>query len=429
MNKLPQNLQAEAGSLGIILNNNSKISQVISSLKIEDFYSTRHQFIFRTMCDLYKNDIEISVLTLSDRIGNGLKDVGGVTYLSKLLSSFMGYEDINSYIKIIKEKARLRKIIIMSYNAQKMAYSEEKTSKNIADMVEQGLYNIYTEKENKMAHISDIVEDSFKKLEDNYGKKGELLGISTGYKELNIATGGMQKGEFIIVAARPSMGKTAFGLNLIMNIVKNNGSAAVFSIEMSKFQIMQRIFSFTALIPYQNIRKASINDKEWVELAKCSSALGDKNLFIDDTSDITVSEIRAKCKALKLKYNLDVVLIDYIGLINAKAENRQQEISTITRELKNMAKDLDITVIALSQLNRAVEQRADHRPMLSDLRESGLIEQDGDVVMFLYRDEYYNMDSKDRGKLECIVAKNRNGRVGSFKMGWIPQYQRVVQLV
>lgn len=424
---LPKNLEAEQGVLGIIINYSKAIEDVILDLKPHDFYDQRNIIIFTNMLEMYTKDINIDLITLSEELrktGN-LQDIGGISYLSAIMGSVTIADSIKEYTAIVREKSARRKLIAAAQDLISKSYDSSSKVKEIITIAEDTIYTISENKESKVQKISDSLERTISNIEKIYQQGGGLIGISSGFSKVDKCLNGLQRGDFIILAARPSMGKTAFALNICCSVGKNN-KTAMFSLEMSEEQITQRMLSFFTGIELSKLRSGMLEDREWKRLAEYSSLLASRKITIDDTAALTVNDIKAKCRKLKIKEGLDVVVIDYLQLIesSSRSQSREQEISKISRSLKNMAKELDITVIALSQLSRAPEQRPNHRPILSDLRESGSIEQDADVVMFLYRDEYYNIDTEDKNIAECIIAKNRNGQVGTAKLTWIGQLQR-----
>lgn len=425
---MPQNLRAEQELLGAILNAPETILDVIGTILATDFYQDRHKLIYGAMEELFKNNIKIDFVTLSEKLNNKLGNIGGVTYISELAGSSFG-RNVKEYAKIIKEKSNMRNLIKLANTLKKSAYDDAESSQDIVSKVEEELFKISLNKENRLEGFNTVLESTMNDIQDAYNNKdgSGVTGLNTGINDINRMTGGLQKQDLIILAARPSMGKTTLAMNIGTNVSRKD-VVAVFSLEMSKKQLCKKVLSSEALVDLLKINAGNLEDKDWEKIAMSSGPLANRKLFIDDTAAVTVSEIKAKCKKLKLQYKLDVVIIDYLQLISGKAENRTQEISKISRALKQLAKELDVTVIALSQLSRACESRPNKRPMLSDLRESGSIEQDADIVMFLYRDEYYNKESDEKNIAECIFAKNRSGKVGTVKLAWLGQYQKFGQL-
>ena len=425
---LPSNVDAETNLLGAILVNSNCIMDAIGVVTADDFYKSEHKIIFGAMEEMFKANTKIDIVTLTDRLKDVLTKVGGITYISQLAGS-VGGSNIKEYAKIIKEKSNKRKLIRMSEMLKQRAYKDTESSNELVNNIEDELFKISLNKESRMEPFNKVLEHTVAQIEDVYNNKNisGVTGINTGFRDLNKFTGGLQKQDLIILAARPSMGKTTLAVNIATNVSKTK-STAIFSLEMSREQLARKIISSTARIDLLKLNTGILNDKDWTNMACATGPLANNKLFIDDTGGLSVSEIKAKCKKIKLKYGLDLVIIDYLQLMQGKAENRTQEISGISRGLKQIGKELDVTVIALSQLSRAPETRTNHRPMLSDLRESGSIEQDADIVMFLYRDEYYDEDTEEKNIAECIFAKNRNGRVGTVKLAWLGQFQKFGQL-
>ena len=426
---LPQSLEAEQSLLGCLINKPSKIQDIEDIVHVSDFYSDKHKVLYAALKELNAKDNGIDIVTLLEdlRMGDKLTEAGGVSYITEL-SNVLYTSNVNSYIDIIKDKANRRALIRLGRETIQDAYAEKDLEK-LTGEIEDNIYKISNNKESvNFVDIGQAVEETLKQIERNYQNGGKILGIETGYKELDNTISGLVPGDLIIVAARPSMGKTAFALNLAQYASKKS-NVGIFSIEMSRDQLVQRMISARCLIEYQKIKTGMLNDKEFEKMTCGINEIMSRNIFIDDEST-TLSDIKAKAKWIKNKKGLDVIIIDYLQLIESteKSYSREQEVSKISRELKKLAKKLKITVIALSQLSRAPEQRADHRPMLSDLRESGSIEQDADEIIMLYRDEYYNKETDDKNISEIIVGKNRNGEVKTIKLGWLGQYQRFAEL-
>lgn len=427
---MPQNIEAEKALLGSLINNKENIYEVDGLISAEDFYYDKHKEIYIAIKELENKDIDIDLITLLDLVNkkNIVKKCGGISYITDLSTEALYTDNVLSYVEIIKDKASRRSLIKAGRELVTKAYDNFEVDE-IVNSIENSLYQATNKNsEREVVKISDVINDTLDQIENNYKNGGRITGKTTGYKDLDECLSGLQKGDFVVIAARPSMGKTAFALNMGQFSAKES-NVAVFSLEMPKIQLTQRLLSSMALVELQNIKTGKLNDRDFGKIATASNELAKRNIFIDDESTL-LSEVKAKCRMLKRKNGLDVVIIDYLQLIEVseKSYSREQEIAKISRELKKLAKSLDITVIALSQLSRAPEQRADHRPMLSDLRESGSIEQDADVIMFLYRDEYYYKESEDKNIAEVIVGKNRNGEVKTIKLGWVGQYQRFAPL-
>lgn len=429
MKALPYSLKSETELLGAILNDSKRIIDVIGIVNEDDFYKDAHKIIFKGMEDLFKDNKGIDIITLTEKLKDVLNSVGGITYISELAGSIVG-NNVKEYAEIIREKANKRRLIKTAMKLMEDCYKDKENTAALINGIEDELFKVSINKENRMEPVNKVLESTITHIENIYKNKdlnNGVTGIDTGFKDLNRMTGGLQRQDLIILAARPSMGKTTLAVNIATNVSKDK-NVAIFSLEMSKKQIAEKILASKAFIDLLKINTGNLNDKDWEKIAKYSGPLANQKLFLDDTGGLSVAEIKAKAKKLKLQYGLDLIVIDYLQLMNGKGENRTQEISGISRGLKQMAKDLDITVIALSQLSRAPEARTNHRPMLSDLRESGAIEQDADIVMFLYRDEYYDAESEDKNIAECIFAKNRNGKVGTIKLAWLGQFQKFATL-
>lgn len=426
----PNNLEAEQSVIGAMILDKNAISQASETLRGEDFYRESHKQIFDAIMELYDRDEPVDLVTLVDylRKKDILEAVGGITYLTNLASSVPTTANIKYYAKIVEDKSTLRKLIKSASETLDICYSESKDVPEILDKAEKDIFDI---SQKSITHdfepISRILEKGFNEIERLYQNKGALTGIPSGFPELDAKTSGFQKGDMILIAARPSMGKTAFMLNVAQYAaVRNNNSVAVFSLEMSKEQLAYRILCSEANIDMLKLRTGDLDDDDWVRLAKCAGPIASSKLFIDDTPGISITEIRSKCRRLKIEYGLDLIVIDYLQLMQgrSRSENRQQEVSEISRSIKALAKEMGVPIIAASQLSRAPETRVDHRPMLSDLRESGSIEQDADVVGFLYRDDYYNRESEKKNIAELIIAKQRNGPTGTVELAFIGKYAK-----
>lgn len=422
------NLEAEVNILGAILKNNNALCSVIDFLDSDDFYNTRHKLIYGAIVNLYEGDIPIDLVTLSDKLGESLPEAGGISYLSEVYTSYLPVYNAKYYGEIIKEKSNLRKMINLLEFKKKELQDKDKSCDDIVNSLEDAFLKLRTKDNVQDGNTEEALMQVTEILQRRYENGGDIPGISTGYRLIDKMLGGLNKEEFIILAARPSMGKTAMSLNIALNTAINeNAKVAFFNLEMGKNQILERALSALGEINCSSIKTGALKDEEWAKIMKVSNDLSKSSLYIYDKV-FTLRSIIAECKRLKIQKGLDIVIIDYLQLINTeeRSESRNLDISKISRQLKLLAKELEITVIALSQLSRAPEARANHRPMLSDLRESGSLEQDADVVMFLYRDAYYNPDAENKDILENIVAKNRNGQVGIARLKWKPQYQKVI---
>lgn len=429
----PHNLDAEKSVLGSIILDKEALIEVLEVLKADDFYSQMHKIIYEAVKELYQRNEPVDILTVSEVLKKGktLEMVGGRAYLGHLSSTVPSTSNVGHYAKIVEEKAVLRRLIDASSQITDKGYQEKTEPNAILDFAEQKIFEISQKREKKgFTAIRDVLWENLKSIDEVSKMDGSITGLTTGFTDVNARTSGLQKSDLVMIAARPSMGKTAFCLNVAHNAAtKGKGSVAIFSLEMSKEQLSQRLLSAEAMVTIQKIRNGGLSSSEWDKIYMAIDVLSKANIFIDDTPGITSLEIKNKCRRLKAEKGLDLIIIDYLQLMSAdgKAESRQQEISGISRSLKNLAREMDCPLIALSQLSRAPEMRADHRPILSDLRESGSIEQDADVVMFLYRDEYYNPDTTEKpGICELIIAKQRNGPTGTVEMAWRGEYTKFV---
>lgn len=426
---MPYAIEAEQSVLGSILMEKDLITVVTDIVKKEDFYSEANAEIYDSMLTLFKKSEPIDIITVVNELRNHgvLEMCGGIPYITSLSSAPDFTQHITKYAAIVKEKSILRKLIKSSTEVIQQCYEQNVEVSQILDKAEKSVFEIAQEKDQRgLVKIEQVLADSFESLQDLYRNKGTISGLTTGFLDLDRKINGLQKTDLILVAARPAMGKTAFTLNIAQNAaMKGKASVAIFNLEMSKEQLIQRMISATSHVELNKLKNGNIDDEEWPQITTGMSLLQNTNIYIDDSPGITAVELRSKCRRLKVERGLDLVLIDYLQLMESegKVESRQQEISKISRSLKVLAKELECPVIALSQLSRAVEQRSDHRPMLSDLRESGAIEQDADLVMFLYRDDYYNKDSEQKNVTEVIIAKHRHGEVGTIPLTWMGQYQ------
>ena len=431
---LPHSKEAEQSVLGSALSDSHAVGTACEILKPNDFYYSQNKEVFIAILELFNENSPIDIVTVSDRLNqrDKLDAVGGVQYLSTLVMSVPTTGNVEYYANIIKDKATLRNLIYSSENILSMAYDEDGTTERILDKSEQLILDVASNKEqNDIVHISDIMMTAYDDMVKNSLSKGSVTGISTGFKYMNNATGGLHGGELIIVAGRPGMGKSSFAVNIAEHAaIADNIPVAIFNLEMSKSMIVNRIICSQAMVDSQNVRKGEFAPEDWQQICSVIDKLSAAPIYIDDSSSITVSEIRAKCRRLKQTKNLGLVVIDYLQLMqgSGRTDNRQQEISEISRSLKVLAKELDIPVIALSQLSRTSETRSDKRPMLSDLRESGAIEQDADMVIFLYREDYYKEDTENKNIAEVIIAKQRSGSTGKFKLGWQGRYTKFVNI-
>lgn len=430
---IPQNIEAEEAVLGAILVNPSVLSKVVEFITPESFYKPAHRYVYESMLQLFNQNERIDIVSVSDVLSfsSKLELVGGRAFINDLSFKTITTSNIEYYAKIVQEKAVKRALINAGSEIVSLGYDLNPTSESL-DTAERLIFDIASKKATKdMSHVKDLVLDTYNKIEHRFNHKDELTGVSTGFYDLDTITNGLQKSDLIILAARPSMGKTAFALNIVQNVaIRAKTPVAVFSLEMSKEQLVQRMLCSEAEIDTQKIRTGNMQRKDWDILANAMNDFTEAPIYIDDTAGCSLTDIRAKCRRLAMEEKeLGLVVIDYLQLMEGSGkEERIQQISAISRGLKTLARELNVPIIALSQLSRAVEQRKDRRPMLSDLRESGAIEQDADIVMFIYREDYYENFNKDdgdsgqapnpvnKGKAEIMIAKQRNGPVGSVEL-------------
>lgn len=431
---LPHNLEAEQSVIGAMLMDQDAVVAASELLTGEDFYHKQYGILFDTICELHDSGSPVDLVTLQDRLRT--KDVppevSSLEFMREILNAPITSANIKRYANIVSEKATLRRLIRLNEEIANTCYSGKETLEYILEDTEKRVFQLIQRRStDSYVPIRQVVMKAMDKIEFAAKNKGSVTGIPTGFLDLDYRTAGMQPSDLILIAARPSIGKTAFELNIAHHVaLKKNLTLAIFSLEMSKEQLVNRMFSMESNVDSQKLRTGQMNDQEWERLIESAGTIGKSSMIIDDTPGISIGELRSKCRKYKLEHNLSMVIIDYLQLMtgSGRSDSRQQEISDISRSLKALARELSVPVIALSQLSRAVEQRPDHRPMLSDLRESGAIEQDADVVMFIYRDEYYNHDSDKRGIAEIIIAKQRNGPIGTVELAWLPEYQRFVNL-
>ena len=431
----PHDLEAEQAILGSMLTDKDAVISAIEVLREEDFYREDNKAIYEAIFNLYNRAEPVDIITVKSELESmgKFEQVGGLEYLAELPEKVPTTANAMKYIKIVEEKSTLRRLIRTANEIIDLGYDQTEDVEDIMEGAEKKIFNIMQEKNQKgYSPLKDVLVESFTQLEELYNKKQHITGVPTGFAELDYKTAGLHGSELILIAARPAMGKTAFALNIATNAaVRANVPVAVFSLEMSKEQLVNRILCSEAMVDSNKVRTGKLEEDDWVKLAGAIGPLSEAEIYIDDTPGINVTEIRAKCRKLKLEKNIGMVVIDYLQLVqgsNKRNGSREQEISEISRSLKILAKELNVPVIALSQLSRAAEQRPDHRPMLSDLRESGAIEQDADIVTFLYRDDYYNKDSEKKDIAEVIIAKHRGGSTGTVELLWLGSYTKFVNL-
>ncbi len=433
----PQNLEAEQSILGGILLHNQALNQVLEILNKDDFYSEAHRKIFASILDLSERNEPCDLITLSNalRDNKNLDQIGGMVYLSQLVDNVPSAANIAYYSKIVKQKAILRKLIGTATDILDRSYGIGSDIDSVLDEAEQSIFQIAQNKiKPAFSPLKEVIKDSFKTIEKLYEKKELITGVATGFEKLDELTAGLQKSDLIVIAGRPSMGKTAFALNIAQYAaIQEAVPVAIFSLEMAKEQLAMRMLASEARVDSQRMRKGFLGETDWPKLTTAAGSLSDALIFIDDTPAISALEMKAKARRLKAEHGLGLVILDYLQLMkgsDSSRDSREQEISEISRSLKALAKELSIPVIALSQLNRKVEDRTNRRPQMADLRESGAIEQDADVIIFLYRDEVYNKseDNPEKGIAEVIIGKQRNGPVGTVKVAFLERYTRFENL-
>ncbi|GAA5346708.1 replicative DNA helicase [Planifilum fimeticola] len=429
----PHNLEAEQAVLGAILMDPHALTLVAERLRPDDFYRQGHQRLFQAMLNVAERGEPVDLVTVSEELQKTkqLEEVGGVSYLTELADSVPTSAHADHYARIVEEKAILRRLIRTATQIATSGYTGGDDVAEIIDDAERKILDISQRRIRKaFLPIRDILMDTYERIEQMHENQGELTGIPTGFPDLDRMTSGLQRSDLIILAARPSMGKTAFALNLAQNVALHAGeTVAIFNMEMPAIQLVQRMLSAEGNIDAQVFRTGNLGEEDWEKLTMAIGTLAEVPIFIDDTPGLTVFDIRAKLRRLQAEHGLGLVVIDYLQLIRGRGgESRQQEISEISRSLKLLARELNVPVIALSQLSRAVEQRQDKRPMLSDLRESGSIEQDADIVAFLYRDDYYDEESERKNIMEVIIGKHRNGPVGKVELLFLKNYNKFLSL-
>ena len=418
----PYSMEAEQSVLGAILREPTCIATVAENLRVEDFYLQQNKLIYSAMLSLWNRGDPIDPVTISKELGGEIAVIGGFEYLAQIAVVVPTIENLKAYIKVVEDKSVFRKLIDAANKISGMSYEETDDVTTVLDIAEKHIYDIIQNRGLKgFSSVSSVLVKSFEHLEKLSQNRGKIVGVPTGYSDLDKVTGGFQPSDLIIIAARPAMGKTSFALNIAQGAaIRNNVPVAIFSLEMSEEQLGNRLIWSEAKLNGEKFRSGNIADEEWRTIAMVVGRISSAPIYIDDTPGNTVTEIKAKCKRLQLERGLGLVVIDYLQLMQSgkKTESRQNEVAEISRSLKVMAKELNIPVIALSQLSRATAQRSDHRPQLSDLRESGSIEQDADMVMFLHRPDYYDPDTEEKNIAECIIAKHRNGPVCKIKLYW-----------
>lgn len=430
----PNDITAEQAVLGSMLVDKDAVVAAIEALKPDDFYREDNKEIFSAMYDIYNSGRHIDMITVKDELvlRGSLEKVGNLEYLSLLIDSVPTTSNIESYVKIVEEKSTMRNLIKAANDILKMTYSGTEEVDTIIEQAEKQIFDVLQNRNSRgYASLKEILITTFDNIEKLYHSGNKVSGVESGFIDLDAKISGLNPSDLIIVAARPAMGKSAFVLNIASYVAMHQKvPVMIFSLEMSKEQLVNRILCSESEVDSMKLKNADLSSEDWLKLGEASSKLAEVPIYIDDTPGLSSAELRAKCRKAKLEKNIGLVIIDYLQLMESKTKNasRQQEISEISRSLKILAKELSIPVIALSQLSRATESRADHRPMLSDLRESGAIEQDADIVMFLHREDYYNPETEKKNIAEVIVSKNRNGSTGTVELAWLGQYTKFANL-
>jgi len=430
----PHNIEAEQAVLGCMLLDSDVIPTVTELIRSSDFYREDHREICEAIIDIVENAGPVDIITVAEQLQQRgtLEKVGGIDYLASITSAVPTTANARHYAKIVEEKSLLRRLIKAAQDIAGMSYDEAEEAEFVLDKAEKAIFDIIERRSTQgFTHIKDVLLETFSRLEELYNSKSPITGVPTGFTDLDMKTAGLQNSDLILIAARPGMGKTAMALNIAQYAaVQKHVPVALFNLEMSKDQLVNRMLCSEVMVDSHKMRTGKLDDEDWKKIARALGPLSEAPIYIDDTPGLTVMDIRAKCRRLKLEKRLGLVVIDYLQLMRGRgrAENRQQEVSEISRSLKILAKELNVPVVTMSQLSRGPESRTDHRPMLSDLRESGAIEQDADIVMFLYRDDYYNPDSDKKNIAEVIIAKHRNGSTGTIYLKWFGQYTKFANL-
>ena len=432
----PNSLEAEQSVVGAMLMDKEAIEIASEIVNPDDFYNRQLGTVFETMVELNREGSAVDFVTLQNRLRekNVPPQVSSAEFIGELVSAVPTSANVKYYAQIVADKSTLRKLIRVSEETINTCYSNSENMEGILNDVEKSVFQI-TQKRNtgEFVSIDQVVMNALNRIEQASKMKGNVTGLSTGFLDLDYSTAGFQPSDLILIAARPSMGKTAFVLNIAEHMAfHDNKCVAIFSLEMSKEQLVNRLLAMESHVDSQHIRTGNMSDMDWENLIESADVVGSSKLIIDDTPGISIQELRSKCRKYKMDHGLNIIMIDYLQLMTGGSgrgsESRQQEISDISRSLKALARELNVPVVALSQLSRAVEQRPDHRPMLSDLRESGAIEQDADMVMFIYRDDYYNKETEKKGVADIIIAKQRNGPIGTVDLLWLPEFTKFANL-
>ena len=431
----PHSIEAEQSVVGAILMDRDAITVAAEIICGDDFYQKAYGVIFDSVVELFNEGKPVDLITLQNRLREKAvpEEISSLEFVRDLVTAVPTSANVKYYAEIVSEKATLRRLIKMNEAIADECYQGQEPLEAILERTEKQVFELVQNRggNGEYVPIKQVVLNALEKIEKASKSKGTVTGIPTGFIDLDYKTSGLQPSDLILVAARPSMGKTAFVLNIAQYMAfRKDVTVAIFSLEMSKEQLVNRLLAMESHVDSQNMRTGNLKDEDWTKLVEGADIIGKSNLIIDDTPGISIAEMRSKCRKYKLEHNLGIIMIDYLQLMSGsgKSDSRQQEISDISRSLKALARELNVPVIALSQLSRAVEQRPDHRPMLSDLRESGAIEQDADVVMFIYRDDYYHKDTEKKDIAEIIIAKQRNGPIGTVELVWLPRYTQFVNM-
>ena len=433
---MPHSIEAEQSVIGAMLMDKDAILEASEIISGQDFYQTAYGVIFDSMIELFNEGKPVDLITLQERLKEMEvpPEIASLEFVKNLLTEVLTSANVKYHAEIVADKSMMRKLIKLNDELSNICYAGKEPLEAVLEKTEKSVFELLQKRNTgDYVPIRQVVLNALDKIEKASKNKGSVTGLPTGFIDLDYKLSGLQPADLVLIAARPSMGKTAFVLNIAQYITfKKNRKAAIFSLEMSKEQLVNRLFSLESQVDAQALRTGNMKDSDWEKLIESAGIIGKSKLIIDDTPGISVSELRSKCRKYKLEHGLDIIIIDYLqlmsGSVGGRSESRQQEISEISRSLKALARELNVPVVALSQLSRAVEARPDKRPMLSDLRESGAIEQDADVVMFLYRDEYYNKDTEYKKQAEVIIAKQRNGPVGTVHLAWLGEYTKFANL-
>ena len=431
---LPNSTEAEISVLGAMLQDSSAVLRAAEQLSPDDFYHPEHKEIFQVMADMNRQHMPIDLVTLQAELSRRgtLEGIGGNRYLLKILSDVPTAANVRAYIEIVQEKSTLRKMIAACRTITKDCYSQDKEVQDILTNAEKSIFDIVMNRQGgeELKPLSEVLVNTYSIIEELARQKGQIAGVPTGFIDLDAMLTGLHPGELIIIGARPAMGKTSFAMNIAEHAALCNKTTAVFTLEMPREQIAMRLLCSDARVDMQRVRKGTLEDSDWLRLAQSLAPLSAAPMYIDDTSALSPTQLRSRCRRLMMDRGLDLVVVDYLGLMKSdgKAESRQLEVSEISRRLKAIALELKIPIIACAQLSRANKDRVDKRPMLSDLRDSGSIEQDADVVMFLHREEYYNKETEDKNIGEVIISKQRSGPLGTVKLAWLSEFTTFANL-